>query len=225
MATRVAPPDPPDYRRLQAAFQQSVRHADEVRRLYQQLQRSVCRSLLGLASALETKSSYTRGHSERVAGLSRRIAAALALDADDVATIADAALLHDIGTIGVPESVLGKPGPLTEEDWQAIRRHPVLGAQIVAPFEVFARAAPIIRHHHERWDGSGYPDGLAADAIPLGARIVAVADVFDALTATRPHRPALRRTEALARLGAAAGRTLDRHIVAACVDILRAAPA
>lgn len=225
MATRVAPSDPGDYRRLQAAYQQSLRYADDVRRLYQQLQRSIFQSLLGLANALEAKDAYTRGHSERVAELSRRIAVALGLDSEDVAAVGEAGLLHDIGKIGVPESALGKPGPLTADEWQAMRRHPVIGAQIVAPFEFFARAAPVIRHHHERWDGSGYPDGLAAHAIPLGARIVAVADVFDALTSTRPYRPALRRSAALAYLTGEAGRTLDEHVVAACVDVVRSGAA
>jgi len=225
MATRVAPPDPADYRRLQAAYQQSLRYAEDVRRLYQQQQRSICQSLLGLANALEAKDAYTRGHSERVAELSRRIAVVVGLEGDDVAAVGEAGLLHDIGKIGVPEPTLRKPGPLSPEEWQAMRRHPMVGAQIVAPFDVFARAAPLIRHHHERWDGSGYPDGLAGHAIPLGARIVAVADVFDALTSTRPYRSAVGREAALAHLLAEAGRTLDEHVVAACVGVLRAGTA
>jgi putative nucleotidyltransferase with HDIG domain len=225
MATRVAPPDPADYRRLQAAYQQSLRYADDVRRLYQQLQRSICQSLLGLANALEAKDAYTRGHSERVAELSRRIAVVVGLDGDDVAAIGEAGLLHDIGKIGVPELLLRKPGPLTPEEWQAMRRHPLVGAQIVAPFDFFARTAPLIRHHHERWDGSGYPDGLAGHAIPLGARIVAVADVFDALTSTRPYRAAVAPDTALAHLLAEAGRTLDEQVVVACIGLLRTGPA
>jgi putative nucleotidyltransferase with HDIG domain len=221
MATRVAPPDPADYRRLQAAYQQSLRCAEDVRRLYQQLQRSICQSLLALASALEAKDAYTHGHSARVAELSRRIAMAVGLDGDDVAAIGEAGLLHDIGKIGVPEPTLRKPGPLTEDEWQTMRRHPVVGAQIVAPVDVFARASPLIRHHHERWDGSGYPDGLAGHAIPFGARIVAVADVFDALTSTRPYRAPVGRDAALAHLLAEAGRTLDADVVAASVALLR----
>ena len=224
MATRVALPDPADFRRLQSAYQQSLRYAEDVRRLYRQLQRSIGQSLLGLANALEAKDASTRGHSERVAELSRRIALALRLDAADVAAIGEAGLLHDIGKIGVPEPTLRKPGPLTDEEWQTMRRHPVIGAQIVAPVEVLASAAPVIRHHHERWDGSGYPDGLAALAIPLGARVVAVADVFDALTSTRPYRAAIGRDAALAYLLAQAGRTLDADVVAAAVAVLRTGP-
>ncbi|MGH7325021.1 MAG: HD-GYP domain-containing protein [Candidatus Rokuibacteriota bacterium] len=203
------------YRRLNAAYAQTLRYAEDVRHLYQGMQRAVCQSLMGLANALETKDPYTRGHSERVGACSRSLAAALALGALEVEAIAQAGLLHDLGKIGVPEAVLGKRGPLTEDEWSLMRRHPVLGAQIVAPFEFLAAAAPLIRHHHERWDGSGYPDGLIGEAIPLGARIIAVADVYDALTSDRPYRVALDHPQAVEALAAEAGRTLDALAVAA----------
>jgi putative two-component system response regulator len=119
----------------------------------------------------------------------------------------------------VPEAVLGKRGPLTDEEWKLMRRHPVVGAQIVAPFDFLARATPVILHHHERWDGSGYPDGLAGEAIPLAARLVAVADVYDALTSERPYRAALPPDEARQHLRAQAGRTLDARAVAAFVSL------
>jgi putative nucleotidyltransferase with HDIG domain len=221
MAARVAPADAGDLRRLEEAYRQSLRYAEDVRRLYRQQQRSICQSLLALANALEAKDPSTRGHSERVAELGRRLALAFGLDADEVAAVGEAGLLHDIGKIGVPETTLQKSGPLTPEEWHAMRRHPLVGAQIVAPFEFFARSAPLIRHHHERWDGSGYPDGLAGAAIPLGARIVAVADVFDALTSRRPYRPAIPRDAGLAQLLEEAGRTLDPQVVKTCVTLLR----
>lgn len=129
--------------------------------------------------------------------------------------IAQAGLLHDLGKIGIPESVLLKSGPLTAEEWELMRAHPVVGARIVAPLEFFAEGALIIRHHHERQDGSGYPAGLAGEAIPLGARIVAVADVYDALTSDRPYRPSLEHREALRWIEAAAERLLDAGIVSA----------
>jgi HD-GYP domain-containing protein (c-di-GMP phosphodiesterase class II) len=157
-----------------------------------------------------------------VAELGRRLALVLDLDRDDVEAVGEAGLLHDIGTIGVPEPLLHKPGPLTADEWRAMRRHPVVGAQIVAPFEFSARSAVLIRHHHERWDGSGYPDGLAGHAIPVGARILAVADVFDALTSMRPFRAAVGREAALAQLIGEGGRTLDACVVTACVELLRA---
>jgi putative nucleotidyltransferase with HDIG domain len=203
------------YRRLNAAYQQALRYAEDVRTLYQQLQRGIYQSLLGLANALEAKDVYTRGHSERVGASSRRLALALGLPATDVEIVARAGLLHDIGKIGIPETVLRKAGPLTAEEWALMRRHPVIGAQIVAPFEFFTAGADVIRHHHERVDGSGYPDGLTGNAIPLGARIVAVADVYDALTSDRPYRRAMSSEDALAFLRAQAGHGLDEEIVGA----------
>jgi putative nucleotidyltransferase with HDIG domain len=144
------------YRRLNAAYQQSLRYAEDVRTLYAQLQRGIYQALLGLANALEAKDVYTRGHSERVGSSSRRLAQALGLSAAEVDIVARAGLLHDIGKIGIPEAVLRKPGGLTDDEWILMRRHPIIGAQIVAPFEFFTAGALIIRHHHERLDGSGH---------------------------------------------------------------------
>jgi putative nucleotidyltransferase with HDIG domain len=208
MASRVERDPAADYRRLHAAYQQSLRYAEDVRHLYHQLQRAICQSLLGLANALEAKDPYTRGHSERVAALSRGVASALGLTSAVVDLVGQAGLLHDIGKIGVPEAILKKPGPLSAEEWEIMRAHPVIGAQIV------------IRHHHERWDGSGYPDGLARETIPLEARIVAVADVFDALTSARSYRAALTRDAVRACLATEAGRTLDETVVAALLGVL-----
>jgi len=209
------------YRRLNAAYAQTLRYAEDVRLLYQRTQRAVTQSLLGLANALEAKDPYTRGHSERVGAWSRRLAARLGFSPGDAEGVGQAGLLHDIGKIGVPEAVLGKRGPLTPEEWVVMRRHPVVGAQIVAPFDFLAAGALGIRHHHERWDGSGYPDGLAGRSIPLGARIVAVADVYDALTSVRPYRAAMPHEAAVRHLVAEAGRTLDEHVVAAFVELAR----
>jgi putative nucleotidyltransferase with HDIG domain len=207
------------YRRLNAAYQQALRYAEDVRTLYQQLQRGIYQSLLGLANALEAKDVYTRGHSERVGASSRRLALALGLPATDVEIVARAGLLHDIGKIGIPETVLRKAGPLTAEEWALMRRHPVIGAQIVAPFEFFTAGAEVIRHHHERVDGSGYPDGLTENAIPLGARIVAVADVYDALRSDRPYRRAMSSEDAFAFLRSQAGLGLDEEIVGAFIGL------
>ena len=212
---------PAAYRRLNAAYEQALRYAEDVRHLYQRTQRAISQSLLGLANALEAKDSYTRGHSQRVSVLARRLAEVTGLPARDADVIAQAGLLHDIGKIGVPEAILGKPGRLDPAEWEVMRRHPVLGAQIVAPFEFFAAGAIIVRHHHERWDGSGYPDGLRGAAIPPGARIVAVADVFDALTSSRPYREALPHRTAIQILGEESGRTLDADLVAALIRLTR----
>jgi ribonuclease P protein subunit RPR2 len=206
--------------RIAASELQSLRYAEDIRRLYRQLQRAICQSLLGLANALEAKDPYTRGHSERVGAWGRQLALAMGLPAAEIDVVAQAGLLHDIGKIGVPETVLRKRGALDHDEWALMRNHPLLGAQIVAPFDFFAGGALVIRHHHERWDGSGYPDGLAGGAIPLGARIVAVADVFDALTTDRPYRPALPRSDALAYLTDEAGRTLDADVVAVFLGLV-----
>ena len=223
MSTRVAAGDElaVAYRRLNAAYEQSLRYAEDVRDLYVQLQRSIGQSLLGLANAIEAKDPYTRGHSERVGAWSRRIASRLGLPPADVETVGQGGLLHDIGKIGVPEPILRKRGALDAAEWTVMRRHPVTGAQIVAPFEHLAGASIVIRHHHERRDGSGYPDGLIGNAIPLGARIVAVADVFYAITSERPYRAALPRPAALEYLVGEAETTLDRDVVAVALEVYR----
>ena len=160
-----------------------------------------------------------------MAELSLELALRMGLPRPAAETIAQAALLHDLGKIGVPESILRKPGSLTGEEWEIMRRHPVTGAQIVAPLEFFDDGAIIVRHHHERLDGSGYPDGLAGEGIPLGARIVAVADVYDALSSGRPYRAGLAHAEAVRVLDREGGRTLDDRLVALLVDILETGPA
>jgi len=205
--------------RLRAAYQQSLLYAIDLRKTYRRLQQSSFQSLLGLANALEAKDVYTRGHSERVAALARRIALAAGVAPGAADTIAQAGLLHDLGKIAIPERVLRKPGPLSEEEWAVMRRHPIVGAQIVAPLEFFADGAVIVRHHHERHDGTGYPDGLRGELIPLGARILAVADVYDALTSDRPYRPRLARAEVVRRFDAEAGQTLDARLTALCVRL------
>jgi putative nucleotidyltransferase with HDIG domain len=209
------------YRRLNAAYQQALRYAEDVRTLYAQLQRGIYQSLLGLANALEAKDVYTRGHSERVGASSRELALRIGMSTAEADVVARAGLLHDIGKIGIPEGLLRKPGPLTPEEWSIMRRHPVIGAQIVAPFEFFTTGALVIRHHHERFDGSGYPDGLAGSSIPLGARIVAIADVYDALTSDRPYRPAMSAETALAEIRGQAGRGFDGELVQVFVESMQ----
>ncbi len=208
------------HERLCNAYQQSLQYALDLKKTYRRLEQAVFQSLLGLANALEAKDPYTRGHSERVATLARRMALAVGLSARAAETIAQAGLLHDLGKIAVPESILRKSEPLTEREWEIMRRHPVAGAQIVAPLEFFADGAVILRHHHERHDGSGYPDGLRGDEIPLGARIVAVADVYDALKSDRPYRPGLSHGEVLLRLEVEAGHTLDARLTALCIRLV-----
>jgi HD-GYP domain-containing protein (c-di-GMP phosphodiesterase class II) len=213
-----------DYQRLAVAYRRALRRADDARRLHALLQRSVCRSLVGLAAALETRDAFSTGHGERVAGVSARIARRRRLPPDDVAAVEQAALLHDIGAIAVPEVTLRAPRPLDPTEWEHVRRHPTVGAQIAAPFDFLVGVAPFIRHHHERWDGAGYPDGLAGAAIPLGARIIAAADLFDAVSTTRPYRCALGLEDALACVASEAGRALDPGLVDDVRWAVRGAP-
>jgi putative nucleotidyltransferase with HDIG domain len=208
--------------RLCRGYQQSLQYAVDLKKTYRRLQRAILQSLLGLANALEAKDSYTRGHSTRVSRLARQMARRVGLPRETVEMIAQAALLHDIGKIGVPEAILRKPGRLTDPEWDVMRRHPLTGAQIVAPLDFFADGAIIVRHHHERLDGSGYPDGLRGETIPAGARIIAVADVYDALTSERPYRPSFSHADAIERLEQERGRTLDPHLVSVFVDMVNA---
>ncbi len=210
--------------KLRAAYQQALAYAVDLRKTHRGLQQSIFQSLLGLANALEAKDEYTRGHSERVATLAQRLAVAAGLDAALSRTIARSGLLHDLGKIGVPEHILRKAGPLTEDEWAAMRRHPLTGAQIVAPLEFFAEGAQIVRHHHERHDGSGYPDGLTGDGIPIGSRVVAVADVYDALTSDRPYRRRMSHDDALGAIRHEGGRTLDPRLTTLFLDLVADAP-
>ena len=177
-----------------------------------------------VADALEAKDSYTKGHSARVAAYAGRAAAQLGLGESDIQLIELGADLHDIGKIGVREEVLGKPGPLTEEEYRHIMEHTVIGARILEPL---LRHAPevlaVVRSHHERMDGTGLPDGLLGDEIPLHARVVAVADGFDAMTSARPYRPPRSVEQALDELRRGAGAQWDGGIVdgflAACREM------
>jgi response regulator RpfG family c-di-GMP phosphodiesterase len=169
-----------------------------------------------LVQALEAKDAYTRGHSERVATYAVGIGRALGSDDAMVDTLALGSELHDIGKIGVSEAVLLKPSKLTDEEYRHIMSHTVIGARILGPLLRDApQALEIVRSHHERMDGRGLPDGLAGDAIPFVARVVSVADAFDAMTSARPYRPSLAVERALAELDACAGKQFDPAVVEA----------
>lgn len=167
-----------------------------------------------LSAALESRDLYTHGHSKRVTRHSHRIARQLGLSAADAARIRTAAALHDVGKVETPREILNKPGRLSDDEFATIKRHPVDGARMVAALGDDELTA-IVRHHHERLDGSGYPAGLVGGAIPLGARVIAVADTFDALTSSRPYRTGCRHKKALDILRAEAGAQLDPDVVAA----------
>ncbi|HEX5922867.1 MAG TPA: HD domain-containing phosphohydrolase [Baekduia sp.] len=180
-------------------------------------------TLARLAAAAEYRDDDTGAHTRRVGELAGRLAEALGLPAERVRLIRLAAPLHDVGKIGIPDAILLKPGRLTEEEFDHMKRHTTIGAQMLAGgvSAQIALAEQIARTHHERWDGTGYPAGLAGDAIPIAGRIVAVADVFDALTHVRPYKTAWPRAEALAELRRQRGRQFDREVIDALLALER----
>lgn len=173
-----------------------------------------------LTTAIDAKDSYTCGHSERVAEISLAIAKDMKLSDEEQYIIHMAAHLHDVGKIGIPDSVISKPGRLTKEEFAIIKQHSVIGYQIVSKVKILACVSLIIRHHHERIDGGGYPDGLVNDEIPLGARIIAVADAFDAMTTKRIYRTNMSTCEALQELIRCSGTQFDIKIVAVFAQIV-----
>jgi len=169
-------------------------------RLYSELQSTYLSTIKVLISTIEAKDSYTRGHTERVAMFARLIAEEMGLDKKELETVSFGAALHDIGKLGVYEDILNKPGELTDGEWEIVRSHPEVGANIIKNMKFLEAACDLVRHHHERLDGRGYPDGLKGEEISLGARIVAVADSFDAMTSDRPYRTAFGYRDALDQL-------------------------
>jgi HD-GYP domain-containing protein (c-di-GMP phosphodiesterase class II) len=177
-------------------------------------------TMTSLAEVVEAKDSTTRGHLDRT----HRVGLALAerIDPELAARpeVGYGFFLHDIGKVGVPESVLCKPGPLDDEEWAVMREHPAIGAQIVSPIRFLAGAVEIVRTHHERWDGLGYPSGLRGEEIPLAARIFAIADSFDAMTSDRPYRPAMPLERALEEIEDGAGTQFDPDVAYAFLDLI-----
>lgn len=173
--------------------------------------------------SIESLDHYTAGHCERVADYACRLAAAVGFGGRDLTWLRMGAFLHDVGKTSVPPEVLNKPGRLSEDEWREMRRHPVVGDAIVAELDFPWDIRPIVRNHHEHWDGSGYPDSLAGEAIPLTARILCVADCFDALTTARSYRPAMDPAAALEEMRRDAGRVFDPRLLDVFVRLMRAA--
>jgi HD-GYP domain-containing protein (c-di-GMP phosphodiesterase class II) len=177
-------------------------------------------ALASLVEVMELRDPYTAGHSRRVASLSRTLALRLGMTAEEADIVEQAGRVHDIGKTALDSTILTKSGELTDAEWEQMRMHPVHGANVVARFAAYQNGALVVRHHHEAWDGSGYPDGLAGEAIPLGARIIAVADTFDAMTTNRPYRDGMSIAKAIEVLEGGAGRQWDARVVGAIVDWL-----
>lgn len=170
-------------------------------------------ALVSVAAAIEARSAYEADHIRRVANLSTRLAATVGLGDETTAIIRKAGLFHDVGMVGVPDAILRKPAPLTQDEFEQVKRHTLLGADLCHFLPHGREVSAIVRAHHERWDGKGYPSGLAGGAIPLGARIVSIADAFDAYTSDRPYRSAMSADEAWEILWAGAGTQWDPGLI------------
>jgi ribonuclease P protein subunit RPR2 len=207
-------------REAAAKEQQLERYAADLRETFKQeraraleLQRSYMATVVALSNAVEARDAYTGKHAERVAAYGMEIGRAAGLRLSDTPEIEFGFLLHDIGKVAVPDAILYKPERLTVEERAVIELHPVTGAQIVRGIEFLGDAAAVVRSHHERWDGKGYPDGLRGEEIPIAARVFSAADVFDALTTERPYRPASSIAIARRMIVAESGTHFDPRVI------------
>jgi putative nucleotidyltransferase with HDIG domain len=198
---------------------ENARLYGETRHLYHGMSKAYDHTLEALAAALDARDKETEGHSRRVVAYALALARQLNVHEDDLATLQRAALLHDIGKIGVPDAILRKPGPLTSDEWGIMRRHPDWGRNILAGIPFLDGVSRIVSTHQERWDGKGYPGGLSGEAIPLGARIFAVADTYDAITSDRPYRAARPYAAARAEIERFAGTQFDPQVAEAFKQI------
>jgi putative nucleotidyltransferase with HDIG domain len=197
---------------LRETFKRERDQAEELRRSYTATVRA-------LSNAVEARDAYTGKHAERVTAYGMEIARMLGLRCFETSELEFGFLLHDIGKVAIPDAILYKPGALTGDERALMSQHPVIGAQIVHGIEFLSSAVEVVRSHHERWDGGGYPDGLAGEDIPLSARVFAVADVLDALTSDRPYRPASTMDVAREMILAESGRQFDPGVVDAFESI------
>jgi putative nucleotidyltransferase with HDIG domain len=203
---------------LAALIADQLHHAElEAERQRRHAETITARALL---AALDARDRYTGGHSEAVVQLAGQVAGELSLDADLVRDVEQVALLHDIGKLGIPDAVLHKPGPLNDGEWALMKTHPTVGANIVRAIPSLAHLAAMVEAEHERWDGGGYPAGLAGSHIPGGARIILACDAYDAMTTDRPYRAAMAADAARAELRAHAGSQFDPAVIAALDRVL-----
>jgi putative two-component system response regulator len=192
----------------------------ELQRERMKLERLSIATLEALVNALEAKDPYMRGHSARVADLSATIAHQLGIADEDVEHVRVAGRLHDIGKIGTREAVLNKQGALSPDEFEHVKQHVVIGSQILAPLGHLGDIIPSVRHHHERWDGTGYPDGLRGEEIPIGARVIGAAEVFDALSTSRAYQEKLSPEKAIERIADLSGTVLDPKVYDALASVV-----
>lgn len=203
------------------ASQQLLAYAGETRRLYENLEAGTLETMVLIASIIDSKDSFTHGHSQRVGDWASEIGREMGRTQMEVRHLLYGGLLHDVGKVGVIEPILGKRSALTAEEMDAMRAHPLIGATIIASVGFLKPVMPAVRSHHERWDGSGYPEALAGEQIPLVARIVAVADTWDALTSHRPYQQAMTTEKALELMEKLTGKAFDPSVVEALARVVR----
>lgn len=188
--------------------------------LYTKMRKMYLETIRTLAAAIDAKDPYTQGHSERVAQMAVALAQELNLSDKDIENIEYTALLHDIGKIGIDDRILGKKGSLTNEEFDKIKEHPIVGAKIIEPIDFLKNSYQAIYHHHERYNGNGYPDGLKSENIPILARIIAVADTYDAMGSDRPYRKKLSQDKIMKELTEQSGKQFDPEVVKALISVL-----
>jgi putative nucleotidyltransferase with HDIG domain len=181
--------------------------------LHEQIENNFLDTVLALANAMDARDNYTKNHSQRLAAMADIFCVEMNRSEEEIKAVHWAALLHDLGKIGVPDYILLKPGKLTGPEWEVMRKHPEIGARIVAPIKKLAKVSPIIRSHQERYNGSGYPDALAGDQIPFGARLLAIIDSYGAMTDDRVYRKTLTPQEAMEELIRCKGTQFDPDLV------------
>jgi HD-GYP domain-containing protein (c-di-GMP phosphodiesterase class II) len=207
-------------RELGALYRLERSRSAELEVVLANLQQTYIATMKSLAQVIEAKDRTTRGHLERTQAFGLALAKRIDEDLVLSPTLGYGFFLHDVGKVGIPEHILCKTGPLSGAEWDVMRTHPVIGAQIVAPMAFLKTTVELIRHHHERFDGSGYPDGLRGDDIPLSARIFAVADAFDAMTSDRPYRGSIGIERALGEIQGGSGSQFDPEVVRVFVEMV-----
>ncbi|HMA34730.1 MAG TPA: HD domain-containing phosphohydrolase [Chloroflexia bacterium] len=201
-------------------YEETARRAAQLAEMVGELQRTYRATMHALSALLDTRDASTQGHSQRVVHFTLAVARAFGItDREQLQVIRYGALLHDVGKIGVSDAVLRKPGKLTDEEWIEMRKHPEIGYRMLRDIDFLRQALPVVLHHHEHWDGSGYPHKLIGEGIPLEARLFAIADVFDALTSERPYKRAMSYQEAAAQILAERGTHFDPQVVDAFLAI------
>ena len=193
-------------------------------RNYMKLRHEAKQTFESMADMLHARDPYTFEHSDEVADLAEEIARQLGLHEDEIEQVRSGALIHDVGKIGIPDSILKKPGKLTDDEWVVMKTHPDIGADLIKDLEMYAGVVDLVRHEHEHWDGNGYPKGLQGEEIPLGARIIAVADAYNALITDRPYREAYPHERAVEIIKSESGTHFDPKVVDVFLSVMDAQP-